>query len=142
VTNTASLKDLNGKIKTREVEMIAFRPNIVLSGPSNLLPPWIEDEWREIEINGQGFTFSSPAQRCTVPTVIPNLGKRDPNHEPTTTLRQFRAMTSTAEKEDGKVYFGQWTIQAQPEGIIQLGDRVTVIKSKPPGQFVQKARED
>jgi len=113
----------------------------VINGPKHLLRPYQEDLWKTISIDSTLFSCVKPCDRCAVPTVLPDQGKRDPEYEPIITMRRVRALTS---KEDGspddKVYFGQNVLQRVDKGVIRVGDVVTVIDKKK--SFVEKVRPD
>jgi len=89
----ASLADLNSRLQ-QPVEMIRFRPNLVLSG----CEPYEEDSWRRIRIGPVEFRVAKPCSRCIVPTIDPATGER--GREPLATLMTYR-------RRDNKVYFGQ-----------------------------------
>jgi hypothetical protein len=70
VTNTASLDDLNRRLKT-PVAMNRFRANIVLEG----LPAFEEDYVRDLRIGDVRIRPVKPCARCTVPGVDPETGE-------------------------------------------------------------------
>jgi len=114
----ASLEDLNRRLP-RPVEIERFRPNLVLSGG----PPYAEDRWEVLEVRGIRLHAVKPCARCTIPTVDPQTGERDPQGEPLRTLARYRR------GEDGKVYFGQNLVHVPKEGVLRVGDRVAIIAS-------------
>ena len=92
VTNTASLADLNARLRARgqaEVTMQRFRPNIVLSG----LQAFDEDHLHEIVIATDSgpvrLRLVKPCTRCSIPNVDPASAAT--SNEPGDTLAGFRA---------------------------------------------------
>ena len=102
----ASLNSLNKNYcipNGRTVEMLAFRPNIVVSGGG--VKAWDEDYWRTLEISrtdgsvssgtpGLRFAASKPCARCVLTTVIPGKGTRHTTGEPLASLRAHRKILS------------------------------------------------
>ena len=136
LTTEPSLEALNAAVQTRKTPMVAFRPNIVVNGPGHLLPPWDEDYWKALTIEGQPFTTPKPCQRCAVPTIHPETGERDELYEPIQTMREQRAKTvGEGGANDGKVYFGMNCVQGKAEGEVKVGDLVQVLSRKK--QFIE-----
>jgi len=116
VANRHSLDELNGQLAAQgasPVEMIRFRPNIVLQG----LEPYDEDHLAGFRVGGLGFAFVKACARCPIPNVDPRTGQTAP--EPGRTLARHR------EFEQG-VLFGMNAIAALPDGeaCLQVGDAV------------------
>ena len=136
LTSAVSLRALNAAIPSKRiVPMVAFRPNIVVDGPPQLLPAWAEDYWAAVEVgDGEVLDVTKPCDRCAVPTTLIDEGKRDPLYEPVITMRQQRTMAvekaGGAVVDDGKVYFGMNCIQRRPSGSMRVGDVVKVVAKK------------
>ena len=111
----ASLDDLNARLP-RPVGMERFRPNLVIAG----CDPYEEDIWKVLRINEITLHAVKPCSRCTIPTVDPGTGERDPRGEPLRTLTRYRRGA------DGKVYLGQNLVHEPKEGRLRVGDRVRV----------------
>jgi uncharacterized protein YcbX len=111
VATTASLAELCRR-GAGELEMIRFRPNLVVDGAE----PFAEDEWQTLTIGGVSFRAVKPCARCTIPTVDPRTGEM--GKEPLRTLAQFR-------RRDGEVWFGQ-NLVADGRGRLRVGDAVVV----------------
>jgi len=116
VTNRHSLDALNGQLAAdghAPVDMIRFRPNIVLQG----LEPYDEDHLAGFRVGELGFAFVKACARCPIPNVDPRTGRTAA--EPGRTLARHR------EFEQG-VLFGMNAIAALPEGQawLQVGDAV------------------
>ncbi|HET8596800.1 MAG TPA: MOSC N-terminal beta barrel domain-containing protein [Castellaniella sp.] len=116
VTNQHSLDELNGQLAQgghAPVDMIRFRPNIVLQG----LEPYDEDHLAGFRAGGLGFAFVKACARCPIPNVDPLTGDTAP--EPGRTLARHRQF------EQG-VLFGMNAIAALPEGEhwLQAGDAI------------------
>lgn len=120
LTNEASLRDVQQRCPA-SVKMTQFRPNLVISGAR----AWEEDTWQVIRIGGVTFDVAKPCSRCVLTTVSPERGHKHPSGEPLATLQTFR----TAQDNDD-VDFGQNLI-ARESGIIQVGDDVEILKTKP-----------
>jgi uncharacterized protein len=73
VTSTASLDDLNGRLRRaghEAVTMERFRPNLVLSG----VEAYEEDHLRSLRLGEATLKVVKPCARCTVPGVDPDTG--------------------------------------------------------------------
>ncbi|MBL1209630.1 MOSC N-terminal beta barrel domain-containing protein [Geminocystis sp. GBBB08] len=118
LTNTASLEELNQRLKNKyseekfKITMDRFRPNIVVETSES----FIEDTWKQIQINEVKFQVVKPCSRCLVITTDQKNGNRNPDKEPLLTLSNFR---NTSEG----IMFGQNLI-ATNNGIIQIGDQL------------------
>lgn len=120
LASESSLRDLNHRM-ARAVEMIRFRPNLVVEGSI----PWDEDAWRVVEIGETRLELVKPCARCQVPLVNPTTGVK--GSEPLKTLSRFRM-------NGGKVYFGQNAVIPQTGGL-RVGDDVRIVErgeSRPP----------
>ncbi|HSX90360.1 MAG TPA: MOSC domain-containing protein [Pseudomonas sp.] len=111
----SSLDDLSARVG-RPLEMLRFRPNLVIAGSA----PYSEDEWRRIRIGTLEFRVVKGCSRCIMTTLDPQTGERSADREPLTTLQNYRA-------RDGEVYFGQNLI-ACAEGQLALGMPVEVLE--------------
>lgn len=83
VISTASLEDLNARVG-RELEMIRFRPNVVVEGAE----AYAEDEWESFTALDQNFRRLKACVRCRITTVDPLTGEVGP--EPLRTLLTYR----------------------------------------------------
>ena len=113
----ASLDDLNGRLSTA-LPMNRFRPNLVFSGGR----PYQEDELEEFYINSIRFNGIKPCGRCVMTTVDQETGIK--YKEPLQTLATYR-------RKGNKILFGQNLVH-NGEGILQVGDTITVTKYQPP----------
>jgi len=104
----ASLDDLARRVG-RPLEMLRFRPNLVVSGAE----PYAEDGWKRIRIGQLTFRVVKPCSRCVIPTLDPASGERAPDREPLNTLLSYR-------KGPGGVFFGQNLI-AEGRGELEVG---------------------
>ena len=84
VVSRASLDELNARLPVA-VPMERFRPNLVLDG----LPPFGEDELRDIECGGVRLRMVKPCIRCAITTTDQRSGERA-GDEPLRTLKTFR----------------------------------------------------
>jgi len=135
LTNEASLGDLNGRLLERghaPVDMRRFRPNIVVNGSVDGIQPWQEDTWKKIRIGkneheGVDFFVWQRCGRCIMTTIDRDSLLR--SAEPLATLNIFR------EGAHGQRNFGMHLIpdpatlmNRTHDGIIQVGDKVTVLE--------------
>ncbi len=104
----ASLDDLARRVG-RPLEMLRFRPNLVVSGAE----PYAEDGWKRIRIGQLTFRVVKPCSRCVIPTLDPATGERAPDREPLNTLLSYR-------KGPGGGFFGQNLI-AEGRGELEVG---------------------
>ncbi|WP_120996491.1 MOSC domain-containing protein [Stutzerimonas urumqiensis] len=104
----SSLDDLSARVG-RALDMIRFRPNLVVAGAA----PFAEDDWRRIRIGDMTFRVAKPCSRCVIPTVDPVTGERAADGEPLATLMRYR-------KREGGVFFGQNLIADGP-GVLDVG---------------------
>ena len=118
----ASLDDLNARL-SRSVGMERFRPNLVVAG----CDPYEEDTWKVLRINEVTLHAVKPCSRCTIPTVDPETGERDPRGEPLLTLTRYRRGA------DGKVYLGQNLVHEPKEGTLRVGDPVRILETRERG---------
>lgn len=114
LTTKASLADLNGR-STKPIEMIRFRPNLVVDG----CEAFAEDNWKRIRIGAVEFECSRPCSRCVLTTVDPATGIKNADGEPLTTLKTFR-------REGDGVLFGVNLIP-RSAGEIRVCDTVEVL---------------
>ncbi len=114
LTTTSSLADLNARLPA-PVEMLRFRPNLVIDGAT----PWAEDHWRRIRIGDASFRVPKPCDRCIITTIDPETGLRPNPEEPLRTLKTFRRDAA------GRVLFG---VNLVPDkcASVRVGDELTV----------------
>lgn len=112
VTTMESLAALNDRLE-RPVEMLRFRPNIVLSGAP---APWAEDGWSGLRVGALSLRIAKPCTRCIITTQDPETGVRTDGNEPLDTLRAL------GRRAAGGIIFGQNAIP-DGEGEIAVGDR-------------------
>lgn len=95
LASRSSLADLNARLK-EPVEMLRFRPNVVIEGA----PPWAEDSWESFTAGGSVFARRKPTTRCSITAVDASTGTRR-GPEPMKTLATFRRNAA------GQVEFAQ-----------------------------------
>ncbi|MDO8696924.1 MAG: MOSC domain-containing protein [Pseudomonas sp.] len=111
----ASLDDLSARVG-RPLEMLRFRPNLVVSGSA----AYAEDSWKRIRIGALEFRLVKGCSRCIMTTLDPLTGERSADREPLATLKTYR-------ERDGEVYFGQNLLHSGP-GELQVGMQVEVLE--------------
>jgi uncharacterized protein YcbX len=112
IVQSSSLDYFNEKLDT-PVEMIRFRPNIVLKGGSS----FEEDHWTQLRIGEVEFKLVKPCGRCKVINIDPNL--LDLNPKVMETLKSFRPPT-----------FGMNACLTGNEGTIRVGEEVVVLDQR------------
>ncbi|MDH4569534.1 MOSC domain-containing protein [Pseudomonas sp. BN414] len=111
----ASLDDLSKRVG-RPLEMLRFRPNLVVEGSE----AYAEDGWKRIRIGGIEFSVAKGCSRCILTTIDPATGERSSDREPLTTLKTYR-------EREGEVYFGQNLIN-RSAGVLEVGMEVEVLE--------------
>ena len=115
----ASLDDLNQRLP-QPVEMLRFRPNIVVRGSS----PYDEDAWQQFRIGGMNFYGVKPCARCVLTTIDPATGQK--GREPLYTLAQYRQWKH-------KILFGQNVLtDANTSGLLRVGQPVEIVSRVEP----------
>ncbi|WP_122436210.1 MOSC domain-containing protein [Pseudomonas viridiflava] len=110
-----SLDDLSAR-QGREVEMLRFRPNLVIEGAE----AFAEDNWKRIRIGDMQFELLKPCARCILTTIDPATGERSADREPFATLKTYREV-------EGNVMFGQNMVNVGP-GELEVGMEVEVLE--------------
>ncbi len=124
ITNTASLDELNRRLREiypREsltFPMNRFRPNIIVETDF----PFLEDQWRQIQIGLIEFAVTKSCSRCIVTTTDQQTGERNLLLEPLRTLSQFRNFR-------GKILFGE-NLVPRKTGVLSVGDFVQVLRKR------------
>lgn len=116
----ASLDDLNSRLE-RPLPMNRFRPNIVFTGGE----PYEEDIMEHVVVNKIDLYGVKLCARCAITTTDQTNAQR--GKEPLKTFAGYRL-------KNNKVYFGQNMLHANT-GVINVGDVIEVIKTKPPVLF-------
>jgi uncharacterized protein len=112
----SSLNHLNSCLE-EPLPMNRFRPNIVFTGGL----PFEEDTMEHFSIKNMNFFGVKLCARCVITTTNQETGIT--GKEPLKTLATYRMMNN-------KVLFGQ-NILCTEEGMINIGDQITVLKRKP-----------
>jgi uncharacterized protein YcbX len=111
----SSLEDLSQKVG-RPLEMLRFRPNLVVSGAE----AFAEDGWKRIRIGDVELRVLKPCSRCIMTTMDPATGERSADREPMTTLKTYR-------ERNGEIWFGQNLVSDGP-GQVEVGMPVEVLE--------------
>lgn len=115
ITNTASLDALNQKLASKNVapvDMIRFRPNIVLDG----LPEYEEDYIFGLDAGPLHFALVKPCPRCPIPNVNPETAAVA--DEPGITLMQTRSA------ELGVLFGMNAVLTDSVSGVLHIGQQV------------------
>jgi uncharacterized protein YcbX len=124
VTTWGSLRALNEDMERHgegSVGMDRFRPNIVVDCDE----PWAEDAWTGLEIAGIRFDFVKPCPRCIMTTQDQQTGSRE-GANPMPAMGRLRM---SADRRVPGVLFG-WNAVPRGEGLVRVGDAVTVLGSR------------
>ncbi|MCC8933674.1 MOSC domain-containing protein [Rhizobium sp. 'Codium 1'] len=124
VTTSGSLRALNEDMARHgegDVGMDRFRPNIVVDCDE----PWAEDAWTGLEIGGIRFDFVKPCPRCIMTTQDQRTGSRA-GANPMPAMGRLRM---SADRRVPGPLFG-WNAVPQGEGLVRVGDAVTVLGSR------------
>ncbi|KAF2098635.1 molybdenum cofactor sulfurase protein-like protein [Rhizodiscina lignyota] len=132
VITRSSLNRLNEHIKSnggKAAHAEVFRANIViaenLAAPPGLEQPYVEDEWRALQIGEQHFQMLGACRRCQMVCVDQETAVK--NEEPFATLAKTRRF-------NGRVFFGQHACHvpvkmnatpADQDPTIMVGDKVS-----------------
>lgn len=121
LTTTASLRQVNdwiaegaegrGEIAPAPMIMARFRPSIVVEAAE---PPFVEDNWRRVQIGDVEFRFAEQCDRCVMTTIDPQT--LAVSKEPLRTLARHR-------QRDHKTWFGIRLVPSTT-GTIRVGDCV------------------
>ncbi|KAG9258951.1 MOSC domain-containing protein [Emericellopsis atlantica] len=126
IATEASLRNVKTRLESGEVDMVKFRPNIVVDGETQ----WDEDYWSELSLNGgAGFTLSKLCGRCTSVNVDYDTG-RPAAGESGTVLKKLTADRRVDEGHKYSPVFGRYAFLTDGVNLssIALGDEVNVTK--------------
>lgn len=113
LTTDSSLAAFNQHL-TSPIEMLRFRPNMVISGNH----AFAEDGWKRLRVGGVVFCVVKPCSRCAIPTINRLTGEKEPSVFKA--LKQHRSIGR-------EVYFGQ-NLLAMNAGVVSVGDEVAIIE--------------
>ena len=118
----ASVRDLSARQPAGAPRLAVrrFRPNLVLDGA----PPYDEDGWLRIRVGEGEYHSAGRCVRCRLPNVDPRTGVRH-TAEPDRTLKSTRDVDPGA---PGLGCLGVNVVPARREGVIRVGDEVTVLE--------------
>lgn len=111
VTTEPSLSEFCRRLG-REIDMIRFRPNLVVDGCA----PFAEDNWSRLKVGHIDIDIVKPCARCVMPSINPETSLVE--REITETLKQFR-------RKGEEWFFGQNAIHRGEEALA-VGDSVIV----------------
>ncbi|XP_063222692.1 mitochondrial amidoxime-reducing component 1-like [Bacillus rossius redtenbacheri] len=122
----SSVKDLDSRLdeRSRGIGCLQFRPNFVVSGTQ----PYEDDSWDWIRIGDNAiFRNVKPCVRCTITTLNPETGIRDPYVEPFKTMQKYRKVTDPRAKkiDEDAPAMGRYIGLYEP-GRVKVGDPIYV----------------
>lgn len=115
IVSEASMNLLNTKLIS-PLKVNRFRANIIVEGTE----PHEEDSWREVRTAQQTLFGVKPCARCVMTTIDPETAVA--GKEPLKTLSSYRQIGN-------KILFGENFIPKE-EGVLKVGDEVTVVQRK------------
>merc|ERR1719498_355770 len=115
IGSEAALEQLNSKLRHKwnndlHLNWDRFRPNVVVDG----CEAHEEDWWYDLTIGHLPMKACKPCSRCSMPTVNQETGTRDPDQEPTLTLKTYRDHNNTP-------YFGANAVAVARAGMLHTG---------------------
>jgi uncharacterized protein YcbX len=122
IIGQASLDDLNSRL-AEQLKMNRFRPNIVFTGGA----PYSEDTMNHIVINGIDMYGVKLCARCVLTTIDQETIVK--GKEPLKTLAGYR-------RKGSKILFGQNIVYSVNNGLISIGDELTVLKKHTDERFI------
>ncbi|XP_069697221.1 mitochondrial amidoxime reducing component 2-like [Periplaneta americana] len=122
----SSLEDLKKRLPThlQTIPPKQFRPNLVVKGTK----PYEEDDWDWVKI-GEHIVMRGvkPCTRCTMTTMDPETGIREPSMEPLRTLKAYRQLKDPRAKElEGDSPVMGLYLGLHAGGLAKVGDPVYV----------------
>jgi uncharacterized protein len=124
LTTTASLDALNAALDA-PVQMLRFRPNIVVSGE---LAPFAEDGWDTLSAeDGLDLRCVKPCARCLMINIDPATATSD-GAEPLRTLARLHTVEVAPNKQ--RVVFGQNCAHVG-QGTLRVGQTLRVLRTAP-----------
>jgi uncharacterized protein len=107
--------DRRGEADPVALDMLRFRPNVVIEGD---VEPFAEDRWRSLRLGECTYRFAEHCDRCVITTLDP--GTQRGGKEPLRTLARHRQW-------DGKTWFGVRLVPTSG-GSLSVGDEVEVLE--------------
>ena len=126
VLGLASVRDLSARqpADAPRLNVRRFRPNVIVEGA----PPYDEDEWTRIRVGvaeeQEEYHGAGRCVRCRLPNIEPSSGVRH-KAEPDRTLKRTRDVDAGA---PGMGCLGVNMVPARQEGVIRVGDAITVLE--------------
>ncbi len=109
------------------LDVLRFRPNLVLAGVAE---PFEEYAWDELRIGRNAFYAPKPCARCNVVTHEPRTGEVNTN--------VLRTLATFPRRADRKVLFGVNACWRSGSGELKVGDELTVTSTLPDGELSGK----
>ena len=128
ITSKTSLDDVSSRLDGEKMDMVKFRPNIVIEGAND---PWQEDYWGKIMINSKTeMIMAHNCVRCKSINIDYNTGKPGvgPSGEVLKRLQKDRRIDIGAKWSPVFGRYTFWAPDAPKSQTIKVGDRVNVTK--------------
>ncbi|KAJ4383394.1 hypothetical protein N0V86_001441 [Didymella sp. IMI 355093] len=128
ITSQTSLGDVSSRLDGEKMDMVKFRPNIVIEGAND---PWEEDYWGKITINQKTeMIMAHNCVRCKSINIDYNTGKPGvgPSGEVLKRLQKDRRIDIGAKWSPVFGRYTFWAPGAPQSQVIKVGDRVNVTK--------------
>lgn len=128
ITSKTSLDDVSSRLEGEKMDMVKFRPNIVLEGAND---PWQEDYWAKIIINQKTeMIMAHNCVRCKSINLDYDTGKLGvgPSGEVLKRLQKDRRIDIGAKWSPVFGRYTFWSPNGPKSQTIKVGDRVNVTK--------------
>ncbi|KAH6643732.1 hypothetical protein C7974DRAFT_4157 [Boeremia exigua] len=128
ITSKTSLDDVSARLDGEKMDMVKFRPNIVIEGAHE---PWQEDYWGKITINQKTeMIMAHNCVRCQSINLDYNTGKPGvgPSGEVLKRLQKDRRIDIGAKWSPVFGRYTFWGLDAPKSQLIKVGDKVNVTK--------------
>lgn len=128
ITSQTSLDDVSSRLDGEKMDMVKFRPNIVIEGANE---PWQEDYWGTIIINQKTeMIMAHNCVRCQSINLDYKTGKPGvgPSGEVLKRLQKDRRIDIGAKWSPVFGRYTFWGFDAPKSQLIKVGDRVNVTK--------------
>ncbi|KAF3045066.1 hypothetical protein E8E12_007291 [Didymella heteroderae] len=128
ITSQTSLDDVSSRLDGEKMDMVKFRPNIVIEGAND---PWQEDYWGKIIINQKTeMIMAHNCVRCKSINIDYNTGKPGvgPSGEVLKRLQKDRRIDIGAKWSPVFGRYTFWAPGAPKSQAIKVGDKVHVTK--------------
>lgn len=124
LVTTASMEELQRRVDVTtggavQITPQKFRPNIVIETDE----PYVEDDWRRIQIGEHEWLVPNAAVRCSIPSVNPKTGVVEKSREPVPSMTKYRVLNPGEPPS-----FGMNMVNKDKSTKVRVGDIVKVLE--------------